>query len=197
MRSKTPLTVTVLGGVAALALAGCNPNSTGGSATTASSTTTTSSAPAIANPLDTSKLQQNLCSGLTAAQVAPYAGQIKNTEVTTKTEYSGCDMLPTDIHMAPVSINLYPNMTSSAMVASGRSFPYSKNLDPIQGYPASDSSQTDPPNGECGTKVTVADHVTVEVAVQQADTSSPYYNNTCAASEALAALLVGNLKTSG
>ena len=197
MRSKTPLTVTVLGGVAALALVGCTPNTTGGSGTTASSTTTTSSAPAVANPLDTTKLQQNLCAGLTPAQLAPYLGQARNTNIDKTAEYSGCDLNPTDNDLATVSVNLYPNMTPDAMVASGRSFPYNKNLDPIQGYPASDTSQMDPPNGECGTKVTVADHVTVEVSVQQASTSSPYHNNTCAASEALVALLVGNLKTSG
>ena len=197
MRSKTPLTVTVLGGIAALALAGCTPNTTGGSATTASSTTATSNAPAIANPLDTGKLKQNLCVGLTPTQMAPYLGQLRKTEATTKSEYSGCDLFSTDNNMATLSINLYPNMTPDAMVASGRSFPYSKNLDPIQGYPASESSQASPPNGECGTKVTVADHVTVEVAVDQSNTSSPYYNNTCAASDALAALLVGNLKASG
>lgn len=198
MRSKTTLTVTVLGGVAALVLVACN-NTPGGTASPATSSTsaTTNSAPAIANPLDTAKLQQNLCNGLTATQLAPYVGQVKNTQATTKSEYSGCDMFPTDINLAAVSINLYPNMTPSAMVASGRSFPYSKSLDPIQGYPASDSSQGNQPNGECGTKVTVADHVTVEVAVEQSNTSSPYYNNTCAASEALAALLVGNLKASG
>lgn len=197
MRSKTTLTVTVLGGIAALALTGCSPTTTGGAPTTASSTTTTSSAPAIANPLDTTKLQQNLCGGLTAAQLVPYVGQVKNTNTESDAKSSGCDLFPTDITLATVSISIFPNLTPDAMIASGRNFPYSKNLAPIQGYPAQSSSQLNPPNGECGTTVSVSDHVAIEVSVQQSNKSNQYYNNTCAASEALAPMLISNLKASG
>ena len=198
MRSKTPLTVTVLGGIAALVLAGCN-NNPGGTAGPATSTTTaaTSSAPAIANPLDTTKLQQNLCAGLTPEQVAPYMGQVKNTSTDNQSKYSTCNLYPTDVTQASVSISVYPNLSPSGMIASGKDYPYSKNLGPIQGYPAQDTSQLNPPNGDCGTAVSVSDNVVVEVSVQQANKSSQYNNNTCAASEALAPLLLGNIKASG
>lgn len=198
MRSKTPLTVTVLGGIAALALAGCSgTGGTAGPTTGASTTTATSSADTVSNPLDTTKFQQNLCSGLTPAQLAPYMGQVRSTNPASKPDNAGCDLLPVDNDMATVSINFYPKLGPSAMIASGSNFPYSKNLNPIQGYPAQDSSQTNPPNGECGTSVSVSNQVTVEVSVQQANRSSQYYNNTCAASEALILLLLDNIKTSG
>ncbi|MFC0433282.1 DUF3558 family protein [Kutzneria buriramensis] len=190
--------MTILGGIAALALAGCN-NNTGGTAgpSPSSTTATAGTSTAVANPLDTTKLQQNLCTGLTAAQLTPYVGQVKNTSSVNKTDYSGCDMFPTDVHMAAVSVNVYPNTTPSAMIAANSNFPYSKNLAPIQGYTARDTSLLPQPQGKCATAVAVADHVVVEVEVEQSDASSQYYNNTCAASEALVTTLVGNLKASG
>ena len=197
MRSKTTLTVTVLGGIAALALAGCSgTGGTAGPTTGASTTTATSSGPTISNPLDTTKFQQDLCSGLTPAQLAPYMGQVGNKNAVSKTDNAGCDLHPADIHKPAVSIDFYPKLGPSAMIASGSNFPYFKNLDPIQGYPAQDSSMANPPNGQCGTSISVSDHVTVGVQVQLTDTSSQYYNNTCAASEALASLLLDNIKAS-
>jgi len=198
VRSKTTLTVTILGGVAALALAGCNnnPGGTASSTTGTSTTTATSSADTVSNPLDTTKLQQNACGGLTPAQLAPYMGQVGNTSPVSKSDYTGCDLHPVDVHMAAVSITVYPNLGPSAMIASGGNFPYAKKLDPIQGYTTQDTSTTNPPNGICATAAAVSDHVTVEVQVQTGK-SSQYYNNTCAASEALLPLLLDNIKASG
>jgi hypothetical protein len=197
VRSKTTLTVTVLGGIAALALTGCSPTTTGGTPSTASSTTTTSSAPAIANPLDTTKLQQNLCGGLTPQQAAPYMGKIDSTNIDKQPKSSACDLFPSDTALATISVLIYPNLTVSDMIATGRNFPFSKNLDPIQGYPAQTTSQGNPPSGECSTSVAVADHVVVGIEAQAASKSYQYYNNMCAVSEALAPELISNLKASG
>lgn len=196
MRSKTTLTVTVLGGVAALALAGCTPNTTGGTATTANSATTTSSAPAIANPLDTTKLQQNLCGGLTPQQLAPYLGTVRKTNTDNEAKYTSCQLLPADNSLATIAISIFPNFTVSDMLATASSYPYSKNLAPVQGYPAQSTSQGNPPKGECATSVAVADHVVVSIEAQ-VSSGNQYYDNTCAASELLAPVLVGNLKASG
>lgn len=194
MRSKTPLTVTILGGVAALALVGCSTPQTGGTATTASSTTTTSNAAAIANPLDTTKLQKDLCSGLTPAQLQPYVGKVKNTSPDKNSTSSSCALFPTDVNQATVSIVVFPNLTVKDMQATKKNFPYSKDLAPIQGYPAQDVSLGNPPDGECTTSVAVADHVVVSVEVQASNPSFPNYNNMCVASEALAPVLISNLK---
>jgi hypothetical protein len=199
VRSKTPLTVTILGGVAALALTGCTPQTGGsGGPTTATSTTTASSAPTIANPLNTANYQKNLCGGLTAAQLAPYVGTVGDSgNVDGQSGSSSCGLHPKDNSMATVYLAIYPTQTASDMLASASNFPYSKKLDPIQGYPALTTSQGNPPNGECGTSVAVADHVVVEVSAQASSSSFQYYNNMCAVTEALAPQLVSNLKTSG
>ncbi|MFI9384304.1 DUF3558 family protein [Kutzneria sp. NPDC052558] len=198
MRSKTTLTVTILGGVTALALAGCN-NNPGGTAspTTGATTTTTatSSADTVSNPLDTTKLQQDLCSGLTPAQVAPYMGQVSNSTPDKNDTSSACTLFPQDGHQANVSITVYPNMTPTAMFAGGANFPYSKKLDPIQGYPAQDTSQSGSPSGECSTNVSVADHVVVAIETQSID-GYKYHSNMCAVSEALVSNLLDNIKAS-
>ncbi len=198
MRSKTTLTVTILGGVAALALAGCNnnPGGTAGPTTGATTTTATSSADTVSNPLDTTKLQQNLCAGLTPAQLAPYMGQVERTSPASKPDNSGCDIFPTDVNMASVSINFYPKLGPSAMIASNGNFPYAKNIAPIEGYAARNSSILNPPTGNCSTTVAVSDHVAVEVGMQQSNQSSQYYNNTCAASDTLVQMLLDNIKAS-
>ena len=197
MRSKTTLTVTVLGGIAALALTGCsNPGGTAGPTTGASTTTATSSADKVSNPLDTTKLQQNLCGGLTPAQLAPYLGQVRTTNPVSKPDQAGCDLLPADNNMATVSINVYPKLGPSAVIAGFANFPYAKSIAPIEGYPASNTSLLSTPTGNCATGVSVSDHVTVEVSVQQPNKSSQYYNNTCAASDALVQLLLDNIKAS-
>jgi hypothetical protein len=194
VRSKTPFTVTILGGIVALALTGCNNNPGTPSASTSSTNTTTSSAPTIANPLDTSKLQQNLCAGLTQAQLDPYMGKVDSTKVDNKSSSTSCLLFPADLSGTNISVTVYPKQTVSEMIASGANFPYSKNLAPIQGYPAQSSSQENPPHGECGTSVAVSDHVVVEVSARNATQSYQYYNNMCAVTEALAPMLVSNIK---
>jgi hypothetical protein len=197
VRSKTTLTVTILGGVAALALTGCsNPGGTASPITGASTTTATSSADKVSNPLDTTKLQQNLCSGLTPAQLAPYMGQVGTSSPVNQSDYTGCNLHPADINMASVAITVYPKLGPSALIATSGNYPYAKQLSPIQGYTAQDTSTATPPNGICSTAAAVSDHVSVEVQVQVGKTSQ-YYNNTCAASEALLPLLLDNIKASG
>ncbi|WP_211765425.1 DUF3558 family protein [Kutzneria sp. CA-103260] len=190
--------MTILSGVAALALAGCNnnPGGTAGPTTGASTTTATSSADTVSNPLDTTKLQQNLCGGLTPAQLAPYMGQVRTTSPVNQSDYAGCDLLPADSGMATVSINVYPNLGPSAMIASNGNFPYAKNIAPIEGYTARNTGLKNPPNGECSTSAAVSSHATVEVSVQWADKSSQYYNNPCTVSDALTPLLLDNIKAS-
>jgi hypothetical protein len=188
--------VTILGGVAVLALAGCN-NNTGGTAAPTSTTTTTSSAPAIANPIDTANYQKNLCAGLTSAQLAPYVGNVGTSSVDNEAKHSSCSMHPQDTHMATVYFEIYPSQTVTEMFASAANFPYSKKLDPIQGYPAQTTSQGNPPDGECGTTIAVSDHVVVGISAQASSKSYQYYNNMCAVTEALAPQLISNLKASG
>jgi hypothetical protein len=197
VRSKTQLTVAVLGTMAGLVLAGCTPDQTGGTPTTGSSTATTSSAPAIANPLDTTKLQQNLCGGLTPGQLAPYVGTVRKNNTDNEAKYSSCQLYPNDTNLVTVGISVFPNLTVSDMIATGANYPYSKNLAPVQGYPAQSASQGNPPTGECATSVAVADHVVVSIEAQTASKSNQYYNNMCAVSEALAPELISNLKASG
>lgn len=198
MRSKTTLTVTILGGVAALALTGCsNTGGTPGPTTGATTTTTAkSNADTVSNPLDTTKLQQDLCSGLTPAQVAPYMGQVGKSSPNKSDSSTACTLFPQDGHQANVSITVYPNMTPTAMIASGANFPYSKKLAPIQGYPAQDTSQNDSPSADCSTNVSVADHVVVAIEAQSIE-GYQYYSNMCAVSEALVAMLLNNIKASG
>ena len=199
MRSKTTLTVTVLGGIAALALTGCSgTGGTAGPTTTGTSTTTaTSSVDTVANPLNTTKLQGNLCGGLTPAQLAPYVGQVRSTNPVSKPDNAGCDLFPTDIHMTTVSINIYPNLGPSAMIASNSNFPYAKNIAPIEGYTARNTAIQNPPNGQCSTSAAVSSHVTVEIAVQWSDPNSQYYKNPCTVSDALTPMLLDNIKASG
>jgi hypothetical protein len=193
VRSKTTLTVSILGGVAVLTLAGCNNNPGTAGPAPSSTAAATSSAAAITNPLDTSKFKQNLCTALTAAQLAPYMGKVDSTNVENKSTSSACDLFPADGHMANISILYYPNLTASSMIASGANFPYSKNLAPTQGYPTQSTSQGNPPTGECSTSVAIADHEVVGIEAQSTS-GNPNYNNMCVVSEALAPLLVSNIK---
>ena len=191
----TPLTLTIMGGIAALVVSGCS-SSQSGTPSPSTTTATTSSAPASTNPLNTTNFQKNLCGGLTPAQLAPYMGTVSDHSTRNAPKSSACNLDPGDTHMASISISIFPNLTASDMYASGRNFPYSKNLDPVQGYPAQDASQGNPPSGECSTSVAVSDHVVVTVEALSS-TGFQYYNNMCQVSEALAPMLISNIKSSG
>jgi Protein of unknown function (DUF3558) len=193
----TSLTTTIVGGIAALVLVGCSNPQSGTPSPSTTTTTTSSSAPAIANPLDTTNLQKNLCGGLTAAQLAPYVGTVSNTNVANDAKSKSCQWFPSDTNQATIALSVYPNLTVSDMYATGANFPFSKKLDPMQGYPTQDTSQGNPPYGECSTAIAVSDHVVVEVESQAASHNYQYYNNMCVVSEALAPILINNIKASG
>jgi Protein of unknown function (DUF3558) len=192
----TPLTATILSGITALVLTSCSTTQPG-TPSPNTTTATTSSAPTIANPLNTTNLQKNLCGGLTAAQLAPYVGTVRDTNVDNESKSKSCSWFPTNVNLASISLTVFPNLTVSDMFATGANFPYSKKLDPIQGYPAQDTSQGNPPYGECATAIAVSDHVVVEVESQASGHNYQYYNNMCPVNEALIPAVISNLKASG
>jgi hypothetical protein len=199
--------------VAAVALAGCGPNTgpvaepTGPGSIPSSfpqsqSPDPTGSASQISQPLDTAKLEANVCAGLTDGQLIVYMGGIRKKDVQTGTNGPVCVTFPADAHQPDVSISVQniPAPTEDALYDSLQMFPWRQKVDPILGYPAVDSApgSNASTSGQCETTVAVNDSHTVMVQFSAIMAqSNQYYSKACTASEALAKELVQNLKTGG
>ncbi|AHH93626.1 DUF3558 domain-containing protein [Kutzneria albida] len=196
------LTIVCIG-LTAVALTGCStqqPGTPDGKPTTGS-TTATSGSTSVTNPLNTSKILDSPCEGLTDAQLAPYQGAVgskqkgsgANSRVT-------CTWFAADVKKPAIFLNIFPKLGGQAgMENAGKSFPYFKKADPIQGYFTTHLSQgaDGPQTGDCQTDIAANDQVVLEVRGQTTTATDPNYTDMCKATDALMTALIGNLKNGG
>ena len=195
------LTSTLATGVAlaTLLLGGCSTSNPG----TADSTTTaparaTSSVAAVANPLDVAKIQKDPCGALSAAQLAPFMGEIRNaTPDLTNGDFT-CNWDPSDVNKLSVSVNVYPTIGGPAGVYSAKTgYNYFEKIDSISGYPAvhAATGTNAPRNGLCRTIVAVSDKAAFDVFAQNSTSSDPHYATMCTVTDQLVQQVITNLTT--
>jgi hypothetical protein len=194
--------IAVACGIAVLAVAGCSSKIKPGQASPAPSSVPapTSSVPAIVNPLDTNKLQADPCSGLTAAQLAPYMGPIRTVERADADNGPGCNWFQEDGHLAGASMHVYPKLAGvNGLYDSGSFFPYFERAGLVGGYPATHSAQGTGPqtSGDCETTVAVAEHGIFGVYVTASNPAYAHYKDMCTVSDALVVAAIDNLKKAG
>lgn len=206
VRSKF-LASLLIGGSLFIAIAGCT---SGGSATPQSNPTTapttTSSAPKseIVDPLNIDKLTGDICAGFTDAQLAPYLGTLAGKDPDTSTNGPLCTFRSNGSTGSTVggSVANIAAPTTDLLYQSAARFPWRRKISPISGYPASDASTTanpsDPVNGgDCSTAVAVNDKQFINVDFSATSSTDPNFTKPCTVSEALAAILIQNIKTGG
>jgi hypothetical protein len=168
---------------------------TTGSSSGASSTS--SSAPGINNPLDATKIASQPCSALTPAQLAPYVGTIgKSAPAGSGT--SGCNIFPTDINRATISVAVDSNFSLSQLGVPHILYWATRTSD-IAGYPAEHRSGSPAglQTGDCTTGVLVSDHSLVVVEIQGLAPGDQYYKNACVPTDTLVTELISSLKGGG
>jgi hypothetical protein len=207
VRSKV-LAFLAMGGVAFVMVAGCTSGSTGSAVPSSgsSSSPATSTAPKseIADPLSVDKLAGDICSGFTDAQLAPYLGELDGKDASTVGNGPLCTFRP-KAPLGPTVGGAVANIsapTQEALYESQRGFAWRQKISPIAGYPAVDASlagnPTDPAQGgDCSTDVAVNDKQYIGVDFSVTNKSDPNFAKACTISEALAALLVQNIKSGG
>lgn len=202
VRSKV-LASLLVGGSVLVAVAGCT---SGGSPVPQPSQTTipaTSSAPKseIADPLNIDKLAGDVCSGFTDAQLAPYTGALTGKNPDNSANGPMCTFLPKD-PAGPTIGGFVVNVaapTQDLLYQSLATFAWRQKISPIAGYPALDASTaanpTDPAKGgDCSTAVAVNDKQYINVNFSSSNTADPNFTKPCRVSEALAAILIQNIK---
>jgi hypothetical protein len=207
VRSKV-LASLIVGGIAFVAVAGCTSGSTGsavpsGSPTTSAAASTTPKSE-ITDPLNVDKLVGDICSGFTDAQLAPYLGALSGKDASTVANGPLCTFRPKD-PLGPTvggAVANIPASTQEALYESQRGFAWRQKISPIAGYPAVDASTAGNPadpahGGDCSTDVAVNDKQYIGVDFSVTNTSDPNFTKACTVSEALAAVLVQNIKSGG
>jgi hypothetical protein len=187
----------IASGVAAAALlaAGCTPSTT----STPSTTTTTSTsgdlagAPHVANPLDTSRFQNDPCASITAGQLAQL--RIAGTTQTISGVGPGCvwtDAL--DATAASASVSYLTGGAGLSGVYSQRdNYAAFRELPPIDGYPAVYAPPVDQTaDGTCDITVGASDSLAIDV--QLTVKSGPYKKDPCTPNTQLAADVISNIK---
>jgi hypothetical protein len=158
-------------------------------------------APLIARPLSVGKLAQDVCSGLTEAQLRPYLGAVRTRKPLKDTKnVPFCGWDPEDGHMADVA--LYANTA-----AAGAADLYERRLGDnffekvpsVAGYPAVRVSQLNdgPSRGDCMTIVSVSDRERIEVMATTVGKDFQYYTSMCTVTDKLAEAAIENLKVRG
>lgn len=204
VRSKFVATV-LAGSFAVLAIAGCTsdptpPPANSGGATTS---TTTSAAPTstIVNPLSTTKLSSDLCSGFTDAQLSPYLGALSSKDHQSTDNGPQCVYNPQNPLGASVGVAVIstPSPTQQSLYDSQRLLPWRQKISPIAGYPAVDSSSKANPAqaGECVTIAAVNEQQSLHIDFSAIDQSDANFAKPCTASEALMAELIQNVQAGG
>ncbi|HWE89539.1 MAG TPA: DUF3558 family protein, partial [Pseudonocardiaceae bacterium] len=150
-------------------------------------------------PLDVAKVTNDPCSGLTAAQLAPYMGTLQRS---TKSQYNngtGCLFEPADGHQAGIGVLVCPsNSGPGTLTQSG--FPWQEPAGDIAGYPAEHQSQggaSGPATGDCQTMVAVSNQASLAVYIDDSEPDYKYYTDACTAADKLAAELIANIKGGG
>lgn len=185
MRSRVPACLVAL--MAFALAAGCTTTSAGSPSSvppseTSSSVPTTSSggdpgdpelpyagAPAVADPLDTSRYQQDPCQALSEAQAQElnlnYPGEIQDGGLGNECRLQG----RTDdrARVAIASLDKYPYGLSAAYKANeDGKFSVFEELPPIEGYPAIVRAGVDDrPNGGCTVEIGTSDEIAFDVSV--------------------------------
>jgi hypothetical protein len=191
------------GVVMVFVVAGCSSGTTSGEPTSrlpSSVTGTATNAPSVANPLSIETVQNDICSGLAPAQLAPYLGAIRKQEPSKDSKGPICLWFPNDGHMASVTLYADPK-------AGGVADLYERKLGdnffekggPVAGYPAvrRSASPDGPQRGDCMTTVAVADRATIAIFARTVGKDYQYYTSMCTVSDKLAEAAVENLKAGG
>jgi uncharacterized protein DUF3558 len=185
---------------AALLMAGCSSSGTGSpgaaSTTTAdSSTPNLYGAPHVANPLDTSKVQQNPCGSITSAQLATF-NIGTTTKVITGGVGPGCDWSADDPAKSGVTLGY---LTAGAVLSSiyyGKStYAVFKVWPAIDGYPAVSALSAPEPNGMCDISVGMSDSLAMDI--QLSVNSGQYVSDPCTPNQQLVADIISNIKNGG
>jgi Protein of unknown function (DUF3558) len=189
------------GAIMLLAVAGCSSEAVSGDPVSQPSLGTVTSVPSVMDPLSVEKIQNDMCSGLTTEQLAPYLGPIRKQEP--DKDVAGtplCGWYPSDGSMADAT--LYADSTAHGVAdlnerKLGDNF--FEKIPPVAGYPAvRRSARPDgPQRGDCTTIVAVSDRATIAVFATAVTNSYQYYMSMCTVSDKLAEAAVGNLKAGG
>jgi hypothetical protein len=145
------------------------------------------------------KVTNDPCSGLTAAQLAPYMGTLQRS---TKSQYNngtGCLFEPVDGNQPSFSVLAYPSNSGPGTLTQA-SFPWQESAGNIAGYPAEHQSQggaSGPVTGDCQTMVAVSDQASVAVYMDDANPNYQYNKTACVPTDKLAAELIANIKGGG
>ncbi|GAA0610865.1 hypothetical protein GCM10010174_30310 [Kutzneria viridogrisea] len=154
----------------------------------------------MANPLDISKISQDPCTALTAAQLAPYMGDVRKKNNVSENKTISCINHPVDGHKPSISVTFFPDQGGpSGMENGAASFPFNKKVDQIAGYPAYHVSQgsNGPQTGDCQSEAAVSDKAFVTVYAQGSSKDYEHYTDMCTVSDALLTALIGNIKNGG
>jgi hypothetical protein len=202
--------------VTGLVIAGCSgskvegtpsgPASNGSSSTGASAAQDLHGAPPVANPLDTTKFQQNPCASLTAVQLQHLRDSIDAaTEPEPRKDGSGpaCNWRASDRGSATnldVGFLTAGSGLSSAYAQKGDYAVFEK-LPDIQGYPAVVAMSIDGRStGDCSIQVGVTDQLVVSVQIGVSSVpgangqANPYYKEPCPAAQQVAEAVVTTLR---
>ena len=193
------LVVTLLAASCSSTATGAPSSSATTSATTETSTTDLAGAPHIANPLDTSKAQQNPCGTVQTAQLTAL-GIGTTPKVTSTTLGPACTWSGSDTATrtnANGSVTFLTAGSGLSSVYSARStYAVFQVWPAVDGYPAVSALPVDErPHGNCDVTVGVSDSLALDVSYYAND--AQYKSDPCGAAQRLASDAVSNIKDGG
>ncbi|MFC5101217.1 DUF3558 family protein [Kibdelosporangium philippinense] len=157
--------------------------------------------PAIAKPLSVQKVQGDMCSGLTSAQLMPYMGAIgKQAPGKDAADTPLCAWSPNNGRMANVTLYADGNSENADNLYEKRfGDNFFEKIPLLAGYPAVRvSARADgPKRGDCMTIAAVSDRATITVFANTVGEEFPHYASMCTVSDRLAEAAIQNLKAAG
>jgi hypothetical protein len=178
------------------AVSGCSTNHPGRATTAPATTETTSpsvSKQASGPDLDLSKFTSDPCQLLKADQLAQL-GSFKTPQKWDAPLGPGCRWNAEEVTKGAayaVALSTKGN-TLESMIASGRSEPVFREAT-VAGYPAFSSDGTNG-KGNCSTYVGTSSKDAIVIQMASENKDAPEYQDSCGATEKVAALVIGNLK---
>lgn len=187
------LTTVVLAGTVA-ACSGKDPGRPTPETTSgATETTSTSKKPASGPDLDLSKFAGDPCKLLKSDQLAQL-GDFDPAKQRSNSLGPGCTWDPKDVTKGAsyeITLSTKGNNLES-MMKNAKTEPVFKETT-VAGYPAFSSDGTNG-KGNCGTYVGTSDKEAIVVQISLEDKTAPEYQDSCSATEKVAALVIQNLK---
>jgi hypothetical protein len=205
--SALVVTGLVIAGCSGSKVQGAPSGPTGGSSSTgASAAQDLHGAPPVANPLDTTKFQQNPCASLTAVQLQHLRDSIDaGTEPKSRTNSTGpaCGWGASDRGSATLLDSAFLTAGSGLSSAYAQKSDYAvfDKLPDIQGYPAVVAMSVDGRSqGHCSIQVGVTDQLVVSVQISVSSVPgangqvNPYYKQPCTPAQQVAEAVMTTLR---